>query len=684
MKKFIASITFTLLTIMLFAAPSNLVLTVQGTVTNESTGEPIAEHMVIIALDDTTTNNGFTQVYTNLNGNYTATIETVQDQGRLSVSTIDNCSYLMLTEEAMYSPDATTFDINFTICNDAIAGLQAEYFWNQMPDSLNNNNLIGFYDVSMGNPTSWFWDFGDGTNSEEQNPIHQYQESGEYDVCLTIANEESNETDTFCSIVYTNDTTSNCDSNIAYDMADETVFFYAETEAENAEFTWDFGDGNTGSGQEVTHTYDNEGYYYISLLTTTPTCQSRSFAEIFIGDSTNYCQAYFFYFDMNGGNWNDTTNWGDPREVINYHNDTLNTNEIAFIDVSVGNPTSWLWNFGDGTTSEEQNPIHQFTEDGTYEVCLTITNEETECESTYCETLYVNSNITGDTHQVNGTVYAGAEQLHNGFVFILGFENGFMDMMQLGNEGAYQFPNVPDGTYYIQAFPTFDSITTLEYLPTYYGNTIYWNETTAVVLGEEQNPYDIHLVSINNFTSGEANIDGILNYIGEKDPVSDISIYLMDENENVLSYAKTNNGGKFNFNDIAYGSYKLYVELMGVNSEPIAINVSETDPSINVELILKDGAVLLDIEEGQNTLLMDELYPNPVKNDVNISINSKDNQNINIIIFNEIGQVVTNLQQSVQQGNNRVRINTSALPHGIYQLIIKDQNARTLNKKFIK
>ncbi|HOS82928.1 MAG TPA: PKD domain-containing protein [Methanolinea sp.] len=46
---------------------------------------------------------------------------------------------------------------------------------------------------------------------------------------------------------------------------------------------------------------------------------------------------------------------------------------VSFTDLSTGNPTSWSWNFGDGTTSTLQNPTHTYTTPGTYTVALRIT-----------------------------------------------------------------------------------------------------------------------------------------------------------------------------------------------------------------------------------------------------------------------------------------------------------------------
>lgn len=49
-----------------------------------------------------------------------------------------------------------------------------------------NRRMVAFIDQSEGEIKSWNWDFGDGTNSTEQNPIHQYKEAGKYIVVLNI------------------------------------------------------------------------------------------------------------------------------------------------------------------------------------------------------------------------------------------------------------------------------------------------------------------------------------------------------------------------------------------------------------------------------------------------------------------------------------------------------------------
>ena len=81
-----------------------------------------------------------------------------------------------------------------------------------------------------------------------------------------------------------------------------------------------------------------------------------------------------------------------------------------FKDLSSGNINSWYWDFGDGFSSTEQNPSHQFDEQGTFEICLTVKdlNNLTGCSDQICQEI-----ITLDYFSLGGLVYAGEYPLNN-------------------------------------------------------------------------------------------------------------------------------------------------------------------------------------------------------------------------------------------------------------------------------
>jgi PKD repeat protein len=55
---------------------------------------------------------------------------------------------------------------------------------------------------------------------------------------------------------------------------------------------------------------------------------------------------------------------------------------VRFTDGSFRNPTAWQWNFGDGGNSTLRNPIHTFTNPGTYPVSLSVSNENGRSNTT--------------------------------------------------------------------------------------------------------------------------------------------------------------------------------------------------------------------------------------------------------------------------------------------------------------
>lgn len=241
-----------------------------------------------------------------------------------------------------------------------------------------------FIDMSISpegdSPDSWYWDFGDGTTSEEQNPVHTYAEEGVYEVCLTINTEDGLCENTSCQFIEVFDWNNYCEAFFFYYPAEDSantgglsIQFIDSSFGNPSQWEWDFGDGSTAVGQYPVHTYENEGLYEVCLTISSAdgTCEDTYCEYVEVFDYNEYCQAGFYYYPANDS----FPSGGDYG--------------IQFVDYSYGNPTSWDWDFGDGESSSEQNPLHVYAEDGIYEVCLTIANPVDSCESTLCQEVYV-------------------------------------------------------------------------------------------------------------------------------------------------------------------------------------------------------------------------------------------------------------------------------------------------------
>jgi len=83
-----------------------------------------------------------------------------------------------------------------------------------------------------------------------------------------------------------------------------------------------------------------------------------------------------------------------PKAKFRYEQDTIDYLTVGFTDLSYYEPATWQWDFGDNITSQDTSPVHTFMQDGTYEVCLTVSNQYGE--DTFCRTLQLGTVGTGE------------------------------------------------------------------------------------------------------------------------------------------------------------------------------------------------------------------------------------------------------------------------------------------------
>jgi PKD repeat protein len=128
---------------------------------------------------------------------------------------------------------------------------------------------VSFADSSTGNPTSWSWDFGDGSSSTAQNPSHTYTTPGTYTVKLTASNGSGSDTKTGSDYITVtappNPPTADFGASPTSGEAPLNVSFTDSSTGNPTSWSWDFGDGTSSTGQNPTHTYTAAGTYTVSL-----------------------------------------------------------------------------------------------------------------------------------------------------------------------------------------------------------------------------------------------------------------------------------------------------------------------------------------------------------------------------------------------------------------------------------
>lgn len=246
------------------------------------------------------------------------------------------------------------------------------------PSFTSNKNLLCSLDdsiqltnTSTGPGTLLYnWNFGDGTNSTQKNPVHQYSKKAVYPVSLTVSNTVG------CSA-----TSYSLSINAAYFNTDfsnqplcRQLSFNSSGYLYPGSSFWQFGDGTTSNSTSyATHVYTTAGNYNVTLINNYSGCKDTVTKTITVQDQVNF-----------------NSNITMPTSVC------LGTN-ANFTTTSSVNPSSVNWDFGDGYsyTTSSNSAKHIYSQPGTYTV--KILNTFGTCSETVSKTIVVNAlpNLNG-------------------------------------------------------------------------------------------------------------------------------------------------------------------------------------------------------------------------------------------------------------------------------------------------
>ena len=209
--------------------------------------------------------------------------------------------------------------------------------------------------------TTYQWLFGDGASSTGINPSHDYNKTGVYNVTL-IATSIGGCSDTLIhkKIVNLGPPKITSIQNLPFIgcVGDNIIMTPVIISPETiVSYAWDFGDGSVSNATAPTHSYFSQGNYIVTLkVTTTSGCTDifTSSASVSTVPVAKFTQDLF---------------------------DVCASQAIQFTDQSTGTITSWLWDFGDGTTSILQNPLHNFADTGKFIVTVIVSNNS--CKSVF-------------------------------------------------------------------------------------------------------------------------------------------------------------------------------------------------------------------------------------------------------------------------------------------------------------
>jgi large repetitive protein len=212
-----------------------------------------------------------------------------------------------------------------------------------------------------GSIASYAWNFGDGSAlGSGATPTHTYAVAGTYSVTLTVTDNQGaftsiahpvtvvaappNQPPTAAFISSVNNLAASFDGSGSGDV-DGTIASYA----------WDFGDGATGTGLTTSHTYATGGDHTVTLTVTDNQGATGTVSHIVTTVVPNQPPTAAFSFSANN---------------LNASFDGSGSGDVD------GTVASYAWNFGDGATATGETTAHLYTVAGTYQVTLTVTDNQ--------------------------------------------------------------------------------------------------------------------------------------------------------------------------------------------------------------------------------------------------------------------------------------------------------------------
>jgi hypothetical protein len=435
---------------------------------------------------------------------------------------------------------------------------------------------------------------------------------------------------------------------------------------------WDFGDGIKSTETRPVHTYSSPGLYMacLTVLDSLNKCKSYACMEIWVNMIDPGCKASFYTL---------------PVDSVNSAGLSLG---YRFVNTSAPGFTNQKWSFGDGAGSNDLNPVHTYSTSGVYTVCLIIWDSLGICQSNYCMEIYAGK-IIGE-NAVSGIVMAGNTLADKGIVWLISPDNNFNAETFIEPGGIYRFSGVPYGKYYIYAMLTPGSSYFFKYMPTYYKSSISWQEATLISTGEPNAWYPIILISSTNNYQGNSIINGSIHWTDASgapmSPATNVEIVLYNTAGEPVAYTFSESDGTYQFNNLPYGEYTIQAEMQGKDTQRTPVVLTENSTNVNIDFRINESAIyFLGIDAlNKPAILVGNPYPNPVVDNLYLELNVPAHVTATVEVIDMQGRIIQRELTELSQGNNRISLETGRLKKGVYQLRIKTDGNKPIQRRFVR
>ncbi|MCK5775867.1 MAG: T9SS type A sorting domain-containing protein [Bacteroidales bacterium] len=287
-----------------------------------------------------------------------------------------------------------------------------------------------------------------------------------------------------------------------------------------------------------------------------------------------------------------------------------------------------------------------------------------------------------------GHVFSGDFPITLGYAYLYNYNDLsiIIDTAVIDTLGYYYFYQVPIGYYQVMAGLHPDDPNYEQFAYTYYPDNVYWGDADPIKIFNTSWEFNIHLVNQDPElqVSGSGRIAGTLKSLDGKSIASNVDIMLCDENLNPLKHWPTNDIGEFSFENLAYGNYIIYPQIIGLETVPVNIRISNDQPEvIDVNITIKDGQIASFINEDFIKTQSFSLFPNPTASYLNIQFELKEISDYELKIYDLNGRLVYQDFAKATFGLNHLEINTKEWQNGYYFCDIIIQGNSALRQKMV-
>ena len=294
-------------------------------------------------------------------GNGTLLVQTCVPCPPVRTFTVKKCGYIALTQNnTRYPHENETIDLYANLTHPKeplITDFDSNITLGPAPLT------VGFTSHSIGIAETWNWSFGDGTYSEEKNPVHTYTTDGMYTVSLSESNSACQNSTKVRPDYITVGTKPPLFADFTVSpvsgTAPLTVKCTDQSVGSPTRYNYNFGDGVNVTGPNPSHTYRFPGIYTITL---TITKFDKATGSVISSSTTktNVITVGTVPFIAPVASFTAAPVTGTAPL------------EVSFTDQSTGNPTFYNYDFGDGVNMTGPAPVHTYRYPGNYTVTLTV------------------------------------------------------------------------------------------------------------------------------------------------------------------------------------------------------------------------------------------------------------------------------------------------------------------------